>query len=71
MVREKATLPWQTKLPRAQEYLNSSLWPVSRTCLESGKEAFTRLSDLNATLGMLEKGDIGEWLSESWLQRYY
>lgn len=59
VVREKATLPWQTKLPKAQEYLNSSLCPLGRICLEMGKEAFTWLSNLNVILGMLEKGDIG------------
>lgn len=66
MVREKATLPQQTKLPRAPEYLR-----VSVQCLERGKEAFTWLSNLDAILGMLEKGDIGAWLLEIQLQRYY
>lgn len=48
-----------------------SLRPVGCICLERGKEAFTWLSNLDAILGMLEKGDIGAWLFEIQLQRYY
>lgn len=50
--------------------LNSSLCPVGCPCLESGKEAFAWLSNLNVILGLLEKGDIAAQLLEIWLQRY-
>lgn len=53
-----------------QEYLNSALCPVGHICLDSGKEAFTWLSNLNAILGMLEKGGVGAGLSEIQLQTY-
>ena len=38
--------------------------PGGCICLESGKEAFTWLSNLNAIIGMLDQGDIGAWLLE-------
>lgn len=62
MARDKATLPFKQNFPG-----HKNTWTLVfvqwAACLEGGKEAFTCLSNLNVILGVLEKGDIGAWLS--------